>query len=174
VKGHKCAATVPLHAVQELWDMLSTDSESDKSTEGDGTEDQMFMLLSQEALALVSSSKTLTFHGLIQGQLIVILIDSSSSNSFLNTSLAPQLVGISKVANPISVQVVNGQVIQCQSELHQTSWEIQGVKFISDLKILSLPYYDMILEVDWMQTYSPMQIDWLNKWMVINFHGTNI
>jgi hypothetical protein len=89
VKGHKCAATVPLHAVQELWDMLSTDSESDKSTEGDGTEDQMFMLLSQEALALVSSSKTLTFHGLIQGQLIVILIDSSSSNSFLNTSLAP-------------------------------------------------------------------------------------
>jgi hypothetical protein len=29
VKGHKCAATVPLHAIQEIWEMLSTNSESD-------------------------------------------------------------------------------------------------------------------------------------------------
>jgi hypothetical protein len=37
-----------------------------------------------------------------------------------------------------------------------------------------LPYYDVILGVDWLQTYNPMQIDWLNKWMVINFDGTSI
>jgi hypothetical protein len=40
---------------------MSTDSESDKCTENNGIEDQMFMLLSQEALAPGSSSKTLTF-----------------------------------------------------------------------------------------------------------------
>jgi hypothetical protein len=61
VKGHKCAATVPLHAVQEIWEMLSTDLESDQCTEDNGTEHQMFMLLSQEALSPSSSFKTLTF-----------------------------------------------------------------------------------------------------------------
>jgi hypothetical protein len=111
VKGHKCAATVPLHAVQELWEMLSTDSGSDRGTDEAGTVDQMFMLLSQEAAAPVRSAKTLTFQGTIQGQVIVILVDSGSSNSFLNTSLAPQLLGISAIAKPISVHVANGQVI---------------------------------------------------------------
>jgi hypothetical protein len=81
----------------------------------------MFMLLSQEALAPGSSSKTLTFQSLIRGQLIVILIDFGSSNSFLKTKSAPQLAGISKVASPINVQVANGQIIQCQFELHQAS-----------------------------------------------------
>jgi hypothetical protein len=111
---------------------------------------------------------------LIQGQLVVILIDSGSSNSFLNTQLAPQLAGISEIASPTKVQVDNGQVIQCQSELQQACWEIQGVKFISNFKHVPLPYYDVILGVDWLQTYNSMQIDWLNKWMVINFDGTSI
>jgi hypothetical protein len=117
VKGHKCAATVPLHVVQEIWEMLSTDSNGDQCAEDNGTEEQVFMLLSQEALAPNSSSKTLTFQGLIQGQLVVILVDSGSSNLFLNTKLVPDLAGVSKVASPIKVQVANGHVIQCQSEL---------------------------------------------------------
>jgi hypothetical protein len=29
VKDHKCAATLPLHVVQEVWEMLLTNSESD-------------------------------------------------------------------------------------------------------------------------------------------------
>jgi hypothetical protein len=91
--------------------MLSTDSNGDQCAEDNGTEEQVFMLLSQEALAPNSSSKTLTFQGLIQGQLAVILVDSGSSNLFLNTKLVPDLAGISKVASPIKVQVANGHVI---------------------------------------------------------------
>jgi hypothetical protein len=41
--------------------------------------------------------------------------------------------------------MANGQVIQCQSELHYASWEIQGVKFISDFNLLPFLYYDVIL-----------------------------
>jgi predicted aspartyl protease len=76
------------------------------------------MLLSQEAVAPIRSAKTLIFQGTIQAQVIVILVDSGSSNSFLNTSLAPRLLGISAVAKPINVSVANGQVIQCQSEIN--------------------------------------------------------
>jgi hypothetical protein len=30
----------------------------------------------------------------------------------------------------------------------------------------------VILGVDWLQSYNHMQVDWFNKWMVINFNGT--
>jgi hypothetical protein len=39
VKGHKCAATISLHAIQELWEMVSTDSGSDRGTYEAGTVD---------------------------------------------------------------------------------------------------------------------------------------
>jgi hypothetical protein len=67
--------------------------------------------------------------------------------------------------------VVNGQVIQCSSELKQAKWSIQGHEFATDLKILPLPYYDLIIGVDWLEVHSPKKIDWFHKWMVINHDG---
>jgi hypothetical protein len=32
----------------------------------------------------------------------------------------------------------------------------------------------VILGVDWLQSYTHMQVDWFNKWMVINFDGTTV
>jgi hypothetical protein len=29
----------------------------------------------------------------------------------------------------------------------------------------------MILGIDWLEVHNPMKVDWLNKWMVINYHG---
>jgi hypothetical protein len=51
---------------------------------------------------------------------------------------------------------------------------IQGVQFSSDLKVLSLPYYDIIVGMDWLARHSPMKIDWLNKWVVINHEGSPV
>jgi hypothetical protein len=45
---------------------------------------------------------------------------------------------------------------------------------VADLKLLSLPYYDMILEIDWLEKHSPMKVDWLNKWMMISHHGASV
>jgi hypothetical protein len=77
------------------------------------TDSQLNMMLSQETIILGSNSRTLKFLGNIQGQEVVILNDSSSSNSFVNAKLAPMLLGISQLSNPIKVQVANGQVLQC-------------------------------------------------------------
>jgi hypothetical protein len=48
------------------------------------------------------------------------------------------------------------------------------MEFISDFKLLPLPYYDIILGIDWLETQSPMRIDWLNKWMCLNVNGNSI
>jgi hypothetical protein len=54
--------------------------------------------------------------------------------------------------------VVNGTSLRCQYQLSQAPWEVQGLHFISDCKVLPLQYYDMILDFDWLEKYSPMKI----------------
>jgi hypothetical protein len=90
---------------------------------------------------------------------VVILIDSCSSHSFLNVKLASVLVGVSAVVSPIKVQAANGHVIHCVSELKQAQWSIQDTEFTADLKMLALPYYDMILGIDWLGCHSPLKVD---------------
>jgi hypothetical protein len=144
-RGHKCAATVQLHAVQELWGLFQGDSLLDTGSDLDEADVQVNMMLSQEAAmlgsALDSSSRTLKFLGTIQGNEVVILVDSGSSNSFINAKLAPSLAGLSHLSRPVRVQVANGQVLQCVSEFQTTEWSIQGMLFVSDLRVLPLPYY---------------------------------
>lgn len=110
-RGHRCSQTVQLHAVQELWELLQVDVDLDSISDLGDTDSQLILLLSQEAVTSGSNSRTLKFLGNIQGQEVVILIDSGSSNSFVNAKLAPMLLGISQLSNPVKVQVANGQVL---------------------------------------------------------------
>jgi hypothetical protein len=106
-----------LHAVQELWELLQDEVNLESSSEVDEPEIHVNMLLSQEAVRVGSSSKTLTFLGTIQGSEVIILVDSGSSNSFINAKLAPTLLGLSQLINPVRVQVVNGQILNCVLEI---------------------------------------------------------
>jgi hypothetical protein len=106
-----------LHAVQELWELLQDEVNLESSSEVDEPEIHVNMLLSQEAVGVGSSSKTLTFLGTIQGSEVIILVDSGSSNSFINAKLAPTLLGLSQLINPVRVQVVNGQILNCVLEI---------------------------------------------------------
>jgi hypothetical protein len=117
---------------------------------------------------VVGTSKSLRFWGSIQGHEVLVLVDSGSSNSFINTKFISLLSGISQLSHPIKVQVANGHVLYCAAELSQAKWSIQGVDFVFDLKILPLPFYDVIVGMDWFESNSPMRVDWLNKWIVIN------
>lgn len=46
-----------------------------------------------------------------------------------------------------------------------------GYDFHSDLKLLSLSSYDMVLGLDWLERFSPMEVHWRQKWMVIPYNG---
>jgi len=52
-------------------------------------------------------------------------------------------------------------------------WETQGCTFTSDVKVLHLQHYDMIIGMDWLEAFSPMKVDWKNKWLVLPYHGSH-
>lgn len=114
----------------------------------------------------------MTFNGCVQGKEVLILIDSGSSNTFISSNLASQLQGISTLPHAVSVQVANGERLQCTSHISQAEWSIQGCTFKSDLRIIPLTHYDLIVGMDWMESFSPMQVNWKQKWMVIPYLGS--
>lgn len=50
----------------------------------------------------------------------------------------------------------------------------QGQTFVSDLKVLPIGCYDIILGMDCLESHSPMEIDWVKKWMAFEHKGYRI
>jgi hypothetical protein len=84
----------------------------------------------------------------IQGVIVVILVNSGSPHSFINESIAPLLRNVTPMAITIRVQAANGQVVCCNSKAKQATWILQDQENTLDFKVISLPYYDMILGID--------------------------
>lgn len=96
--------------------------------------------------------------GSIQGHQLVILVDSGSSHTFLSQAVARNLSSVAKLPAPIKVQVANGEVMFCDSQVVSSDWVIGDCYFSSPLKVLPLQHFDMILGMDWLESFSPMKI----------------
>jgi len=114
------------------------------------------------------------FVGEIQGQLVKILLDSGSSNTFKRISLASKLSGRSDCQHPINVTVAKGNQMVYQQEFRQLSWTIQQCSFVSDVKVLPLSQYDLIVGMDWLVKHSPMKIDWKYKRILISYGSERV
>jgi hypothetical protein len=60
------------------------------------------------------------------------------------------------------------------THIQQAEWDIQGVQFCADLKVLPLTHYDMILGYDWLLQFSPMKIHWEEKWLKIPYGNSTV
>lgn len=169
--GHKCASSVQLHALEEVLELISNHSDSEhQETEPP----HIMMALSQATWSGAAGHHTLKFRGSIQSIPLLILVDSGSSHTFLSSRLLSSLQGISDMPRPMSVQVANGEVLSCQHQLLQMEWFIQDYSFVSDIVLLPLSKYDLVVGMDWLETFSPMKVDWASKWMAIPYKGTTV
>jgi hypothetical protein len=116
--------------------------------------------LSVAAAAGAPAPKTLCLAGTLQGHPISILVDSGSSHTFLSTKIGSSLPHLQPLQPTLAVQVANGEILQCTQHLPQALWSVQGCNFTTDLKLLPLQSYDMILGLDWLSSFSPMHIHW--------------
>jgi hypothetical protein len=59
------------------------------------------------------------------------------------------------------------------TQLQNAQWGIHDCQFYSNLKVLPLCHFDMVLSYDWLAQFSPMEIHWQTKWVAIPY-GDNI
>jgi hypothetical protein len=167
---HQCSATVQLHCVEELLEIIEGSNSSDSFTTApdDGVEsDQELLCLSQQAMSGTENNACFRLQGVIQNREVLILIDSGSSGNFISSLLAEQLVGSVPLPTPVRVKVANGGIIAGTHYIPKCGWSCQGAQFCTSVKILPIQCYDMILGMEWLKTQSPMHVDWEAKWMEV-------
>jgi hypothetical protein len=116
------------------------------------------MVISKAAFSSTKAPKTLKIRGSIQNLEFLVLINFSSSHSFISAQVTSLLQGVTPIASPIIVQVANGNVIQASSKILQVEWSLQGYSFHFDLKVLPLYSFDMILGMECLERFSPIKI----------------
>lgn len=93
---------------------------------------------------------------------ILVLVDSGSSTTFINKTLADTISGAIPLQTPCKVQVADGSTQRCTSYIPKCAWTSSGHAFLTDMKILALGSYDAILGMDWLEAHNP-DIDWVEK-----------
>jgi hypothetical protein len=83
----------PIAGHSGIMRIVAADKEFDSFSDCSEANHQVHMLLSRDAVALGGNSKNLKFLGCIPGHEVILLVDSASSNSFINDKLAPVLLG---------------------------------------------------------------------------------
>jgi hypothetical protein len=101
-------------------------------------------------------------------------MDSGSSHSFLSAQVAAHVHGLTPLQRPLTVQVANVAQLQCTHELTNAVWSLSGCDFTSSLRVLPLQKYDLIVGMDWLEKFSPMMVNWADKWLMIPYNGSTV
>ena len=120
--------------------------------------EQLFLALSKIVVSGAPAPRTIQFKGTLEGLPLNILIDPGSSSSFVSDHIVKQLSSQTVVSHPTSVHVAAGGILVSKGILHNVTWCIASCSFVSDLKILPLTHFDLIIGMDWPERFSPMQI----------------
>lgn len=102
---------------------------------------------------------TIRIQGKINGHIITILIDSGSTNSFIDPATACRYGVVIEPAKSMIITVADGNKLLNDAKCFSFRWWIQGIMFEDEIRVLSLGGCDMVLGTDWMRQYSPILFD---------------
>lgn len=110
------------------------------------------------ALSGNAPSNTIRIQGKVNGQVITILIDSGSTNSFIDPHTVSRC-GVDIHTWVMVVAMADGNQLTSDATCKGFKWSMQGVKFQADIRVLALGGCDMVLGTDWMKQFSPLLFD---------------
>ena len=95
--------------------------------------------ISATALSGAHHPKTIQLMALVGNQVVLILIDSIITRTFVDQALLSRIsVAIEKIQVPLQVKVANGQLVQCTEVIPQLTWWLQGHNFSNSMQVFSV------------------------------------
>ncbi|XP_021995709.2 uncharacterized protein LOC110892882 [Helianthus annuus] len=123
--------------------------------------------ISLNAIMRVPSYSTMRVIGAIGTKPLQILIDSGSTHNFLNLELALRMRYPIKEVAELNITVADGNKTSCTQLCENFKWMMQGNWFSTDVMLVPLSNYDMVLGVQWLQTLD--DINWNFKQLTMKF-----
>ena len=130
--------------------------------------------MSVDALAGTEGGETIRLRALVGNQVMLLLIDSGSTHTFVTRTFAERVGCKISPAPTLPVKVANGEMLMSQEQVSGLTWWTQGQTFTTDMRILDLGAYDAILGVNWLKQFGRMTIDWAEKYLSFQYLGKEI
>lgn len=167
--NHKCPTQVSLHFIEELLDALQ-DTESETDCE-DIVEEETVLAVGHSTHSKGLRRRTMRLCAMIGKLQVLILVDSGSVGSFISQHLVKQLLIPISQCEPARYIAADDIPMICDKRTEHLSWSCQGHSFQSNVGILPLKCFNMILEEDWMEASIPMWVYWGKKVMKFTHQG---
>ncbi|XP_019257630.1 PREDICTED: uncharacterized protein LOC109235836 [Nicotiana attenuata] len=149
------------------------------STEGGTMPNGMMEEILDEAISFNALSGTITsttikLRGLYGKNMLTILADSGSTNSFIASETAKHLGCIVKDDVPMRVAVANWGYLMSYQSCPQFSWKTQGIDFEHKLRLLDIGGCNVVLGVDWMRKHNPILFDFIEYKLHVSVKGKRV
>ncbi|KAL5716809.1 hypothetical protein ACHQM5_009929 [Ranunculus cassubicifolius] len=131
--------------------------------------------ISLQALSGNTSYQTLMLKGKVKNRELTMLIDTGSTHNFLDANTANALGCICSSIPSHQLLVAGGSHLTCDKVCQNFSWEINGVRFISDVRILPLGGCEFVLGVQWLTTIGPtITLDFAKLELSFQYNNANV
>lgn len=127
---------------QEMEGQLDGSMEEEKESEVLETEQDIALFV--HAIDGKQGLDTLGIVGRSMGNQLMILVDSGSTNSFIDERIANVLKSPLIVPKTV-VTVADGRKLQCSSVCMEFKWKMDEIKFSFPMRVLDLGGFDVIL-----------------------------
>jgi hypothetical protein len=120
------------------------------------------------------SPNTMRIVGIIQQQMVVILVDSGSTHNFLDPAIVAKAWLPTLTSKVIAVKVANGQLMSSDGTCPTVSIRVQRNNFCTEFYVLTLGGCDLVLGIQWLRTLGPIIWDFLKLTMLFSWKGEQI
>ncbi|XP_071917152.1 uncharacterized protein [Coffea arabica] len=133
------------------------------------------MEMSLHALSEALKRKTITLTGVLDGEQMLILVDTGSSDSYISSELVIGMdIKHQWVDQPFSVIMGNGACVTSNVVCPNVQWSINQHHFRFNPQVMELGGWDIILGVDWMTHFSPITFDFQQLRISLHHEGGEI
>ncbi|WVZ58041.1 hypothetical protein U9M48_008353 [Paspalum notatum var. saurae] len=105
---------------------------------------------------------------------VAALIDSGSTHNFISESAAAKTGLAFAPWAGMRVAVANGEHLPCVGVIQQASFSVHSAPFTTDIFVLPLAGFDMVLGTQWLATLGPILWDFSNLTMVFWRHNGKV
>jgi hypothetical protein len=165
-RGHNrvCKRLFLLEGFEEEDEGVATETAEDMRTE----DTPVFSL---QALAGVAFIDTMKLEVRLGSASLVALLDSGSTHNFISEAAARR-TGLPLQHRPrFTAMVANGECVACVDVIRSAPLTIGGASFPTDLYVMPLAGYDVILDTRWLTVLGPIVWDFGNRVVSFTYQG---
>ncbi|XP_077232632.1 uncharacterized protein LOC143869985 [Tasmannia lanceolata] len=172
-RGHRCRQK-RLLMIEPVDDTdIEDDGESDhEDADQEGNCDTV--AISVDALAGYSTPQTMRVNGYIKRQSVMILIDSGSTNNFLDIRVAKRLSCPVEHSDKFEGKVADGRTLTSTGKCSNMKISVQDQELVTDLFLLPQDGCDLVLGAQWLRTLGDITWNFSKLIMQFSLNGKRV